>query len=364
MYCGYNFLHTESAVRTLTSITNYDYTEYINYANQYSKRFFYLFRDLLTGRDAIYEKMCNAKLYTVINKLLDTSVDQIDYFIDTKASSLKGILRLDNHNYRQYLKFQDNDYWNVTDCLSMFQTLSEKHIQVSDIDLWAWIDNMSYNAKFLSLPCTIRKFTNYMATQVLKPTVDSKYDQFSSQKSFFEEWKHYIEVLRELEYPMDDLNMFPRNFYKADKRVADEYAVLLAKRSEELKRHQEEMMKKISDGLRNMEDIDTFMRGTNGLKVFVPESPEELIKEGKELGNCLASYVRKVSEGNTSIFFIRKMDHPDKAYYAMEYKDGKIIQLHGKGNCDDTKGNVTAFANVFCKVLNTIQYQPQKFMAA
>ena len=82
------------------------------------------------------------------------------------------------------------------------------------------------------------------------------------------------------------------------------------------------------------------------------------------MGNCLGTYVDKVANGNTSIFFIRKINAPDKEYFAMEYRDGKVVQLHCKGNGTDQTGKVTAFADAFANVLRLNHWQPAKFVAA
>ena len=62
------------------------------------------------------------------------------------------------------------------------------------------------------------------------------------------------------------------------------------------------------------------------------KSTNELMKEGKELCHCVASYAKSVAQGTTNILFIRKIDEPDKPFYTLEFKSGKILQNRGYKN--------------------------------
>lgn len=74
----------------------------------------------------------------------------------------------------------------------------------------------------------------------------------------------------------------------------------------------------------------------------------EFKKEGKNLNHCVARYAQAHSTGETSIFFIRRIDEPDKPYYTLELhiKDARtsVAQNRGKGNCARTE-EVQLFEN-------------------
>lgn len=59
----------------------------------------------------------------------------------------------------------------------------------------------------------------------------------------------------------------------------------------------------------------------------------ELINEGKVLDHCVARYGEDIAKGETSIFLIRRTEEPDKPFFTLEYKDGKINQNRGYENC-------------------------------
>ena len=65
---------------------------------------------------------------------------------------------------------------------------------------------------------------------------------------------------------------------------------------------------------------------------------KEFVKEGKSLSHCVARYAEAHSNGETNIFFIRKLDEPDKPFYTLELKKdfSGVTQNRGKSNCART----------------------------
>lgn len=141
------------------------------------------------------------------------------------------------------------------------------------------------------------------------------------------EWIHYRRVLAELGYNLtDESYLFPKDFRKADARVTEEKAELEIRKSAELKVKQSSMMLKIANGLRENKELMQMFAGCEGLQVYVPESAEDLMREGRALHNCIGTYVDRYAEGKTLLFFIRRIDEPDKPFVAMEYCHGKVVQ--------------------------------------
>ena len=66
-------------------------------------------------------------------------------------------------------------------------------------------------------------------------------------------------------------------------------------------------------------------------------SHSELIAEGKALHHCVGGYAKSHADGSTSIFFIRKISAEDTPFYTLEYKNGKVQQNRGNGNCSRTQ---------------------------
>ena len=153
------------------------------------------------------------------------------------------------------------------------------------------------------------------------------------------EYQHYIDLLQTLGYDLKDKSyIYPKDFSKADERVTDEF---LAKTNpEELRRRkkQSKLIKKISDGLRKMDDIKEFLGGSNGLLVYVPESVEELRREGRVQHNCIGTYADRFAEGKTLVFFVRRLNAPNEPFVDFEYCNGEVVQCrydHNEAVKDD-----------------------------
>lgn len=75
------------------------------------------------------------------------------------------------------------------------------------------------------------------------------------------------------------------------------------------------------------------------------KSTAELVAEGNALHHCVGSYTDNVLAGRV-IFFIRRVEEPDKPWYTLnlDIKTGELLQLHGYGN--NERENDPAFAEV------------------
>lgn len=67
--------------------------------------------------------------------------------------------------------------------------------------------------------------------------------------------------------------------------------------------------------------------------IIYPDSPANIITEGRALSHCVSSFVKSVSNGSTTILFLRKNSEINKPLLTIEVKDGKVRQAHGFANC-------------------------------
>jgi len=74
--------------------------------------------------------------------------------------------------------------------------------------------------------------------------------------------------------------------------------------------------------------------------VVAPEKSDDLKAEGDNLNHCVASYIKKVIDGESLIFFLRK--DPAISLLTLQIKDGKIIQARGMHNRQPNKEEVAA----------------------
>lgn len=174
------------------------------------------------------------------------------------------------------------------------------------------------------------------------------------------DWLEYIGWCRELKYDLDNKFIYmPNNFKKVHDRTAEEYKALQDKKAAAEKKRREKLAaKKMAETKKAMEEIfsrndgvDAFQIKGKGLILVVPQSGDEIRKEGEALHHCVGGYVDRVARGETNIFFIRKADHPEKSYFTMEWRNNKIIQCRGFKNCG-MPADVKAFVKVFEKKMN------------
>lgn len=171
------------------------------------------------------------------------------------------------------------------------------------------------------------------------------------------DWLEYLGWCKELKY--DTNNMFiymPKNFKAVHDRTAAEYQALQnkkaaaekRKREAEAQKAMEETRKALAEILKQNDGTDAFSIKGKGLILLVPKTGDEIRAEGIALHHCVGGYVERVAGGETSIFFIRKKDSPDKPYFTLEWKNNDIIQCRGLHNCEMSP-EVKAFAQAFKK---------------
>lgn len=151
------------------------------------------------------------------------------------------------------------------------------------------------------------------------------------------EYNHYVEMLNDIGAPLDKSNLYPKDFWEKDFEIAN-----LINGGDDKKIVK--VAAKIKKAMYKSTAIKELCESSGGLIVKVPESTEELYREGKRMHNCLGTYGTSVGDGKTQIFFIRKISEPDTPYYAMEYRNGEIRQLYTYNN---SKGNDYEEVRVF-----------------
>ena len=104
---------------------------------------------------------------------------------------------------------------------------------------------------------------------------------------------------------------------------------------------------------------DSYSFQSDGLVIIPPRSITDFLKEGMELHHCVASFIFACAEGSTTILFIRRESEPEKPYFTLEVRDGKIRQCHGFDNVSVSnvstcveKDRLCGFLHDFCSEKN------------
>lgn len=105
-------------------------------------------------------------------------------------------------------------------------------------------------------------------------------------------------------------------------------------RDEKLNQQFEERANALAD--LNFEDEET------AYGFFVPQTAEDLIREGRVLRHCVGGYQRRFAEGKTTILFVRELSQPDKPLYTLEWnlKKKEVVQFRGYSNANVTDRTV------------------------
>ncbi len=276
-----------------------------------------------------------------------------------KASKLKDILKLTNAAYKIFTKKKNSIY-----DLRILQGICKNGN--FDVDYYTKLLDIN-SLSFYNELYGKKKIINYLLKQKTK-----------NHTVTYSEYKHYLETIEELGYDMKlKIHLFPRDFIKTDKRITEEKlayneelnknkrltAIERVKEAFDSEDPRNACIKRISDSLRKMKDLDGFMNGSEGLIVKVPETYADLKIEGISLENCIGTYIDQIAKGKTFIFFIRKIEDVDKPFFAMEYRDGEIRQIHGFANCNANEV-VSNFCQKLAYILKMNKFDPKKILAA
>lgn len=72
---------------------------------------------------------------------------------------------------------------------------------------------------------------------------------------------------------------------------------------------------------------------SDGYEFIAPKTSGDMVDEAAQQSNCLAGYIKRVSEGEVQIFFMRRSKTPDRSLITIEVtKDGRLGQVYGHCN--------------------------------
>ena len=66
--------------------------------------------------------------------------------------------------------------------------------------------------------------------------------------------------------------------------------------------------------------------------IIAPKETKDLQEEGSRLNHCVASYIKRVIDGQCLIYFLRKQDKQEESLITLEVKDNAIVQVRGSHN--------------------------------
>ena len=73
-------------------------------------------------------------------------------------------------------------------------------------------------------------------------------------------------------------------------------------------------------------ELERWQYEDGGLLIRPAADADELIAEGASLHHCVGGYADRMADGETAIFFVRRLDAPDEPYYTLELRNKSVIQ--------------------------------------
>lgn len=329
-FCGYAKEYPKNFFEEINKLSCF---KYYPVENDYDKTRIVSQLEYIISAAPLNEKLRKAGLNELANKHVDYYVSNRDkcYKYNRKETSLIKMLGLNQKAF---------------ECLKLNQSFYELSWMKANLD------NINYD-DYKSVGCDHYKYSRAIE---FAEKVNSS---FSKMAEYLEnvtvaEYDHYLDTIKKLGYSLTDkYYSMPKDFAKADEKATDEYMAKYEKDKMEKLKKKDILIKKISDGIREMPNLREFLDGSNGLLVYVPESSKDLVREGKALHNCIGTYVDRVSEGKTLVFFVRQLNNPTAPFVAFEYHKGKVVQCRYDHNKEVDDDNIIQFVNKFADCLKT-----------
>lgn len=171
-------------------------------------------------------------------------------------------------------------------------------------------------------------------------------------------WTDYLDAAEHLGLDMaSDVIRFPKDLLAAHDARCGEWAEVLR-----VRREIEEARKKAETAKVCATRKKRYEFAADGLRIIVPEDPDEIIQEGRNLRHCVGGYAGRHAEGKTTILFLRKEAEPDKSLVTIEITGTTIRQAHGWKNemeaCPENPKQIaptTLYKNLFDQWLDWLK---------
>lgn len=134
------------------------------------------------------------------------------------------------------------------------------------------------------------------------------------------DWADYIENCKKLGYDNIDRRVkYPCEFRKMHDRVADE---VMEKENRDRCSAFRDLYQKYSQ---------TYAYADRHFIVRLPKSPNDLIREGREMHHCVGTYIDRVAKEESIILFIRRKEAPDVPFITAEVSPkNRPVQIQDK----------------------------------
>lgn len=252
---------------------------------------------------------------TPIHKILGISLDTY------KSAIQRGIIKYVYNNIR-YISGDLKDKFNKTESewLDLIEELKQYE---EDLEFYKINYHYSYYYNNSSLLGTILEIYSanlnlqeyYTLGKLINYVVNETINQgYTSVRDFLNELRDYITMCKGLgvkptlysSYLKQTHDITSRNYQI---KVESEKEEIFASRYKDFKPYK-----------------------TENYIVVAPKETKDLQEEGSRLNHCVASYIKRVIDGQCLIYFLRKQDNQEESLITLEVKDNAIVQVKGSHN--------------------------------
>lgn len=181
----------------------------------------------------------------------------------------------------------------------------------------------------------IGKILKYIQKQTEKRKEEKGHTTYTLE-GIIRAYRDYLRECEQLHFDLHDREiLFPKDLVAAHDRTMEQVEF------EKNKADQEKFQKAV-------EKLEKFAWSEGEFFIRPAREQMELTAEGKALHHCVGGYIKRMAEGETAIFFLRKVSEPDKPFYTLELQKKRVIQCRTEHNASyDRNPDVKKFVDMW-----------------
>ena len=236
------------------------------------------------------------------------------------------------------LKLMPPEEWSLND-IQRVNDLWEKYggkvtdteirlVLQSKVDIQLWSRATQY--------ANAGRILKYIKNQTDKREEKNPDRRIISQNDTAQAYRDYLQECEQLHFDLHDKEiLFPKDLTAAHNRTMEQV------KFERNKADQEKFQKAV-------EKLEKFAWSEGEFFIRPAREQMELTAEGKALHHCVGGYIKRMAEGETAIFFLRKVSEPDKPFYTLELQKKRVIQCRTEHNASyDRNPDVKKFVDMW-----------------
>lgn len=236
------------------------------------------------------------------------------------------------------LKLMPPEEWSLND-IQRVNDLWEKYggkvtdteirlVLQSKVDIQLWSRATTY--------ANAGRILKYIKNQTDKRKEKNPDKRSISQNDTAQAYRDYLQECEQLHLDLHDKEiLFPKDLTAAHSRTMEQV------KFEKNKADQEKFQKAV-------EKLEKFAWSEGEFFIRPAREQMELTAEGKALHHCVGGYIKRMAEGETAIFFLRKVSEPDKPFYTLELQKKRVIQCRTEHNASyDRNPDVKNFVDMW-----------------